>query len=176
MGTLPSKATIANRALTSTSALAAEKKSSALNYTSLPTVFARAQGSQVWDPEGKRYLDFHSASTALNHGHCHPKLVAAMIDQAQRLTLSSRVFHNDVYPKFADFVTETFGYQRVLPSSTGAEAGETAIKVARKWAYRVKGVPVDRAVVLGAAGNHHGRSVCTVIFSSVKIQTLEANG
>lgn len=159
MGSLQTFAVMHNRATNSAIALAAEKDFSALNYISLPIVFARAQGAEVWDPEGKRYLDFHSASTALNHGHCHPKLVAAMIDQLQRLTLTSRAFHNDVYPMFAELVTNTFGYQRVLPSTTGAEAGETAIKVARKWAYRVKGVPVDEAIVLGAAGNHHGRTV-----------------
>ena len=160
MGSLPIPAVVDNRAANSAIALAAENDFSALNYLSLPIVFARAQGAEVWDPEGKRYLDFHSASTALNHGHCHPKLVAAMIDQVQRLTLTSRAFHNDVYPMFAELVTKTFGYQRVLPSTTGAEAGETAIKVARKWAYKVKGTPIDQAIVLGAAGNHHGRTVC----------------
>ena len=147
MGSLPILAVMDNRAANSAIALAAENDFSALNYLSLPIVFARAQGAEVWDPEGKRYLDFHSASTALNHGHCHPKLVAAMIDQVQRLTLTSRAFHNDVYPMFAELVTKTFGYQRVLPSTTGAEAGETAIKVARKWAYKVKGTPIDQAIV-----------------------------
>jgi len=171
MGTTPSKAATTSRALSSAVALAAERNFSAVNYQSLPIVFARAKGAEVWDPEGRRYLDFHSASTALNHGHCHPKLVAALVDQAQRLTLSSRIFHNDAYPMFAELATKTFGYQRVLPSSTGAEAGETAIKVARKWAYRVKGVPADRAIVLGAAGNHHGRSVCVV---SALLQTCSS--
>jgi adenosylmethionine-8-amino-7-oxononanoate aminotransferase len=93
-----------------------------------------------------------------------------MIDQARRLTLTSRAFHKDVYPMFAELVTKTFGYQRVLPSTTGAEAGETAIKVARKWAYRVKGVPVDQAIVLGAAGNHHGRTVYGTCITSASIQ------
>lgn len=148
-----------NRAATTEAALLAEKDFSARNYQSLPIVFARAQGASVWDPEGKHYLDFHSASTALNHGHCHPKLVAALVEQASRLTLTSRAFHNDVYPQFAEMMTKLFGYDRVLPSSTGAEASETAIKVARKWAYKIKGVPQDQAIVLGAAGNHHGRTV-----------------
>jgi acetylornithine/succinyldiaminopimelate/putrescine aminotransferase len=170
MGSIPVTAIMENRAANSATALAAEKDFSALNYLSLPIVFARALGAEVWDPEGKRYLDFHSASTALNHGHCHPKLVAAMIDQLQRLTLTSRAFHNDVYPMFAELVTKTFGYQRVLPSTTGAEAGETAIKVARKWAYKVKGVPVDQAIVLGAAGNHHGRTVCVPWIASAQMQ------
>lgn len=155
----PGKLAIAHRAATTDIALQAEKDFSAQNYQSLPIVFSRAQGASVWDPEGRHYLDFHSASTALNHGHCHPKLVAALVDQASRLTLTSRAFHNDVYPPFAEMVTKTFGYDRVLPSSTGAEAAETAIKVARKWAYKVKGVPKDQAIILGAAGNHHGRTV-----------------
>lgn len=159
-----------SRAVKTATALTAEKSFSALNYLSLPIVFAQARGAEVWDPEGKRYLDFHSGSTALNHGHCHPKLVSTMIDQAQRLTLASRVFHNDVYPIFAELVTKMFGYQRVLPSNTGAGAGETAIKVARKWAYRVKGVPADQAIILGAAGNHHGRTVCEFSTIAAKLQ------
>ncbi|RAQ70596.1 ornithine aminotransferase [Aspergillus flavus] len=158
--------TPSNRAMTTEAALAAEKNFSAKNYESLPIVFARAQGASVWDPEGNHYLDFHSASTALNHGHCHPKLVAALVEQASRLTLTSRAFHNDVYPKFAEMVTKLFGYDRALPSSTGAEASETAIKVARKWAYKVKGVPRDQAIVLGAAGNHHGRTLASISLAS----------
>ncbi|KAH0598112.1 hypothetical protein MHUMG1_04484 [Metarhizium humberi] len=162
----PGKLAIAHRAATTDIALQAEKDFSAQNYQSLPIVFSRAQGASVWDPEGRHYLDFHSASTALNHGHCHPKLVAALVDQASRLTLTSRAFHNDVYPQFAEMVTKTFGYDRVLPSSTGAEAAETAIKVARKWAYKVKGVPKDQAIILGAAGNHHGRTLATISLAS----------
>ncbi|KAJ5117100.1 hypothetical protein N7448_004048 [Penicillium atrosanguineum] len=155
-----------NRAATSRHALLAEENFSAKNYQSLPIVFARAQGASVWDPEGNHYLDFHSASTALNHGHCHPKLVAALVEQASRLTLTSRAFHNDVYPQFAEMVTKVFGYDRVLPSSTGAEASETAIKVARKWAYKVKGVPQNEAIILGAAGNHHGRTLASISLAS----------
>jgi ornithine--oxo-acid transaminase len=150
---------LTSRAASTGAALLAEKNYSAKNYVSLPTVFARAQGASVWDPEGNHYLDFHSASTALNHGHCHPKLVAALVDQASRLTLTSRAFHNDVYPQFTEFMTKLFGYDRLLPSTTGAEASETAIKVARKWAYKVKGVPHNEAIILGVAGNHHGRTV-----------------
>ncbi|KAJ5174132.1 uncharacterized protein N7482_000009 [Penicillium canariense] len=155
-----------NRFTNTEAALLAEQNFSAKNYQSLPIVFARAQGASVWDPEGNHFLDFHSASTALNHGHCHPKLVAALVDQASRLTLTSRAFHNDVYPRFAEFVTKLFGYDRVLPSSTGAEASETAIKIARKWAYKVKGVPQDKAIVLGAAGNHHGRTLASISLAS----------
>ncbi|CAF9904022.1 MAG: hypothetical protein HETSPECPRED_003320 [Heterodermia speciosa] len=158
--------TSTNHAATSETALLAEKNFSAKNYQSLPIVFARAQGANVWDPEGNHYLDFHSASTALNHGHCHPKLVAALCEQASRLTLTSRAFHNDLYPQFAEMVTKTFGYDRVLPSSTGAEACETAIKVARKWAYKVKRIPENQAIVLGAAGNHHGRTLATISLAS----------
>ncbi|KAK2839207.1 hypothetical protein FQN49_006370 [Arthroderma sp. PD_2] len=161
-----SNSPLTNRAATSESALLAEKNFSAKNYQSLPIVFARAQGVSVWDPEGNHYLDFHSASTALNHGHCHPKLVAALVEQASRLTLTSRAFHNDVYPQFTEMVTKLFGYDRVLPSSTGAEASETAIKVARKWAYKVKGVPQGEAIVLGAAGNHHGRTLGSISLAS----------
>lgn len=171
MGSFPMLAAMGSRAVRSATALATEKNFSALNYVSLPVVFARARGTEVWDPEGRRYLDFHPGSTALNHGHCHPKLVAAMTEQVQRLTLASRIFHNDVYPVFAELVTKTFGYQRVLPSNTGAGAGETAIKVARKWAYRVKSVPTDHAIVLGAAGNHHGRTVRDLSIKSVGVQS-----
>ncbi len=156
-----------NNATSTSAALLAEKNFSAKNYRSLPIVFSRAKGVSVWDPEGRHYLDFHAASTALNHGHCHPKLVATLVEQASRLTLTSRAFHNDMYPQFAQFVTKLFGYDRVLPSSTGAEASETAIKVARKWAYTVKGVPENEAIVLGAAGNHHGRTVCNTTLKVV---------
>ncbi|KAH6869167.1 pyridoxal phosphate-dependent transferase [Thelonectria olida] len=155
-----------SRTASTNAALAAEENFSAKNYQSLPIVFSRAQGASVWDPEGRQYLDFHSASTALNHGHCHPKLVAALVEQASRLTLTSRAFHNDVYPQFAQMVTKLFGYDRALPSSTGAEASETAIKIARKWAYKVKGVPENQAIVFGAAGNHHGRTLATIALAS----------
>ncbi|KAG5657916.1 hypothetical protein KAF25_007949 [Fusarium avenaceum] len=147
-------------------ALKAEERYSAKNYQSLPIVFSHAQGASVWDPEGRHYLDFHAASTALNHGHCHPKLVATLVEQASRLTLTSRAFHNDIYPQFAALVNKLFGYDRVLPASTGAEASETAIKIARKWAYKVKGVPENHAIVLGAAGNHHGRTLATIALAS----------
>ncbi|KAG4433952.1 hypothetical protein IFR05_010565 [Cadophora sp. M221] len=157
---------VTNRAASTEAALLAEKNYSAMNYVSLPIVFARGLGASVWDPEGNHYLDFHAASTALNHGHCHPKLVAALVDQASRLTLTSRAFHNDVYPQFTEYMTKLFGYERLLPSSTGAEASETAIKVARKWAYKVKGVRQNEAIILGVAGNHHGRSLASISLAS----------
>jgi ornithine--oxo-acid transaminase len=140
-------------------AIEAENKYAAHNYHPLPVVFARAQGVDVWDPEGKHYIDFLSAYSAVNQGHCHPELVKALTEQASRLTLSSRAFHNDVFPKWAQKVQQMFGYDMVLPMNTGAEAVETAIKIARKWAYKVKGVPEGKALIFGAQENFHGRTV-----------------
>ncbi|KAJ4292162.1 ornithine aminotransferase [Collariella sp. IMI 366227] len=147
------------------SAIAAESAFAAHNYHPLPVVFARAQGVHVWDPEGKHYLDFLSAYSAVNQGHCHPELVKALTEQAGRLTLSSRAFHNDVFPKWAEKVREVFGYDMVLPMNTGAEAVETAIKIARKWAYKVKGVEEGRALVFSAADNFHGRTMTAISLS-----------
>lgn len=144
-------------------AIAAENEYAAHNYHPLPVVFAKAQGVHVWDPEGKHYLDFLSAYSAVNQGHCHPELVKALTEQASRLTLSSRAFHNDVFPVWAAKVRSVFGYDMVLPMNTGAEAVETAIKIARKWAYKVKGVPHDKALVFSAADNFHGRTVSCVL-------------
>jgi ornithine--oxo-acid transaminase len=140
-------------------AIEAEHKYAAHNYHPLPIVFARAQGSSVWDPEGKHYIDCLSAYSAVNQGHCHPELVKALCEQAQRLTLSSRAFYNDVFPKWAEKVKDVFGYDMVLPMNTGAEAVETAIKVARKWAYKVKKVPEGKALVFSVQENFHGRTV-----------------
>ncbi|KAI0115971.1 pyridoxal phosphate-dependent transferase [Nemania sp. FL0031] len=148
------------------SAIAAEHKYAAHNYHPLPVVFSRAQGVDVWDPEGKHYLDFLSAYSAVNQGHCHPELVKALTEQASRLTLSSRAFHNDVFPKWAEKVQQMFGYDMVLPMNTGAEAVETAIKIARKWAYKVKGVPEGKALVFGVAENFHGRTMIAVTLST----------
>jgi len=145
---------------TSTSAaIETEYKYAAHNYHPLPIVFARASGCNVWDPEGKQYIDFLSAYSAVNQGHCHPELVKALCEQASRLTLSSRAFHNDVFPKWAEKIQQMFGYDMVLPMNTGAEAVETAIKIARKWAYKSKGVPQNKAIVFSAAENFHGRTV-----------------
>ncbi|KAI1180388.1 ornithine aminotransferase [Nemania sp. FL0916] len=148
------------------SAIAAENKFAAHNYHPLPVVFSRAKGVDVWDPEGRHYLDFLSAYSAVNQGHCHPELVKALTDQAGRLTLSSRAFHNDVFPKWAEKVQQMFGYDMVLPMNTGAEAVETAIKIARKWAYKTKGVPQDKALVFGASENFHGRTMIAVTLST----------
>lgn len=141
------------------SAIAAENAFAAHNYHPLPVVFARAEGVNVWDPEGKQYLDFLSAYSAVNQGHCHPELIKALTAQAGRLTLSSRAFYNDVFPVWAEKVQGTFGYDMVLPMNTGAEAVETAIKIARKWAYKVKKVPEGTALVFSATENFHGRTV-----------------
>jgi ornithine--oxo-acid transaminase len=140
-----------------------ESKYAAHNYHPLPIVFARALGTSVWDPEGKHYLDFLSAYSAVNQGHCHPELVKALCEQAGRLTLSSRAFYNDVFPRFAKVVTETFGYDMVLPMNTGAEAVETAVKIARKWAYKSKGVKENEAIVFSATENFHGRTVSQIL-------------
>lgn len=146
-------------ASSTTTAINAESQYAAHNYHPLPIVFARALGTSVWDPEGRHYLDFLSAYSAVNQGHCHPELVKTLVEQASTLTLSSRAFYNDVFPKFAQFVTEFFGFDMVLPMNTGAEAVETAIKIARKWGYKVKGIPSNEAIVLSAADNFHGRTV-----------------
>ncbi|RYP85443.1 hypothetical protein DL769_000996 [Monosporascus sp. CRB-8-3] len=148
------------------SAIDAENKYAAHNYHPLPVVFSRAQGVDVWDPEGKHYIDFLSAYSAVNQGHCHPELVKTLSEQAGRLTLSSRAFHNDVFPRWAEKVQKMFGYDMVLPMNTGAEAVETAVKVARKWAYKVKGVPQGNAFVFGAQGNFHGRTMTAITLST----------
>lgn len=146
-------------------AIAIENEYAAHNYHPLPVVFSKAQGVHVWDPEGRKYLDFLSAYSAVNQGHCHPELVKALTEQASRLTLSSRAFHNDVFPKWAEKVRSVFGYDMVLPMCTGAEAVETAIKVARKWAYKVKGVPQDKAWIFGVQDNFHGRTMAAITLS-----------
>ncbi|KFA75179.1 hypothetical protein S40288_02827 [Stachybotrys chartarum IBT 40288] len=153
-------------ASSTSNAIAAENEFAAHNYHPLPVVFAKASGVHVWDPEGREYLDFLSAYSAVNQGHCHPELVKALVNQANRLTLSSRAFHNDVFPKWAEKVRAMFGYDMVLPMNTGAEAVETAIKIARKWAYKVKGVEQDKALVFSALDNFHGRTMTAVTLST----------
>ncbi|KAH8909773.1 ornithine aminotransferase [Coniochaeta sp. PMI_546] len=146
-------------------AISAESTYAAHNYHPIPVVFARAQGVDVWDPEGKHYLDFLSAYSAVNQGHCHPELVKALTEQAGRLTLSSRAFYNDVFPVWAEKVSSVFGYDMVLPMNTGAEAVETAIKIARKWAYKVKKVPQGKALIFSASENFHGRTMTAISLS-----------
>lgn len=136
------------------------------SYHPLPMVFERAQGALVWDPEGKQYIDFLSAYSAVNQGHCHPRIVGALVAQAQKLTLSSRAFYNSTFGPFAKKVTELFGYDMVLPMNTGAEAVETALKLARKWGYMRKGIAPGRARILSVAGNFHGRTLGIVSMST----------
>jgi ornithine--oxo-acid transaminase len=147
-------------------AIAIEEEYAAHNYHPLPVVFARAEGVNVWDPEGNHYYDFLSAYSAVNQGHCHPELIKTLTEQAGRLTLSSRAFYNDVFPKWAEKVRSVFGYDMALPMCTGAEAVETAIKIARKWAYKVKGVPQEKAWIFGVSENFHGRTVSPIDVSN----------
>lgn len=143
-----------------------EHQYSAHNYHPLPAVFSKAQGIWVWDCENNKYMDFLSAYSATNQGHSHPKIVQALCDQAKTLCLSSRAFYNDVFGQYAKYVTEYFGYDKVLPMNTGAEAVETAIKLARKWGYQKKKIPEGQAVVLSCGDNFHGRTVGIISMST----------
>ena len=156
----------AYHASSSKEAMSTEAAFAAHNYHPLPIVFAKAQACSVWDPEGKHYLDFLSAYSAVNQGHCHPKLIQALVDQASRLTLSSRAFYNDVFPKFAEKITSMTGFDMVLPMNTGAEAVETAVKIARKWGYKTKGIPKDKALVFSVTENFHGRTFAAITMST----------
>ena len=146
--------------------IALEERHGAHNYHPLDVVVERAEGAWVWDVEGRRYLDFLAAYSAVNQGHCHPKIVAALKTQADRVTLTSRAFRNDQLGPFCAEVTALTGFSRVLPMNTGAEAVETALKAARKWGYKVKGVAPDAAEVLVFDGNFHGRTTTIVSFST----------
>ncbi|MDQ3278805.1 MAG: aminotransferase class III-fold pyridoxal phosphate-dependent enzyme, partial [Bacteroidota bacterium] len=143
-----------------------EEKYGAHNYHPLPVVLNRGEGVFLWDVEGKRYYDFLSGYSAVNQGHCHPKIVGALIKQAQTLTLTSRAFHSDLLGEYARYITHLFGYDKVLPMNAGAEAVETAIKLARKWAYEVKGIEENRAKIIVCEGNFHGRTSTIISFSS----------
>lgn len=143
-----------------------ENKYGAHNYHPLPVVLSRGEGVYVWDVEGKKYYDFLSAYSAVNQGHCHPKIVNAMVTQAQTLTLTSRAFFNDQLGPYEKYITETFGFDKVLPMNTGAEAVETALKLCRKWAYEVKGVEEHEAQIIVCEGNFHGRTTTIISFSN----------
>jgi ornithine--oxo-acid transaminase len=143
-----------------------EDRYGAHNYHPLDIVIAKAKGIWAWDVEGRKYLDFLSSYSAVNQGHCHPRLIRTMLDQARRLTLTSRAFRNDQWPLLAKELCEMTGYDMVLPMNSGAEAVETAIKVARKWAYQVKKVQPDRAEIIACANNFHGRTVTIISFST----------
>lgn len=143
-----------------------EEKYGAHNYHPLPVVLNRGEGVFVWDVDGKRYYDFLSGYSAVNQGHCHPAIVKAFMEQAQRLTLTSRAFHSDQLGEYTKYITSYFGYDKVLPMNTGVEAVETAIKLCRKWAYEVKGVEEGKAVIIVCEGNFHGRTTSVISFSS----------
>lgn len=152
--------------LTSADAIALEDQYGAHNYHPLPVVLNRGEGVYVWDVEGKKYYDFLSAYSAVNQGHCHPKIVSAMIAQAQTLTLTSRAFYNDKLGVYEEYITKYFGFDKVLPMNTGAEAVETALKICRKWAYEKKGIPENEAQIIVCDGNFHGRTTTIISFSN----------
>ena len=152
--------------ISSKEAIALEDKYGAHNYHPLEVVLERGEGHKVWDAEGKEYFDFLSAYSAVNQGHCNPRIVKALTDQAQKLTLTSRAFYNNVLGQYEKYITEFFGYDKVLPMNTGAEADETAIKLIRKWGYKVKGIPQNEAKIIVAAENFHGRTITIISMST----------
>jgi ornithine--oxo-acid transaminase len=143
-----------------------EEKYGAHNYHPLPVVLNRGEGVFVWDVEGRRYYDFLSGYSAVNQGHCHPEILQSFIEQSKRLTLTSRAFYNDALGEYEQFITRLFGYDKVLPMNTGVEAVETALKLCRKWAYEVKGIPVNEATIVVCEGNFHGRTSGVISFST----------
>ena len=147
-------------------AIQLEERYGAHNYHPLPVVLSRGEGPFLWDVEGKRYYDFLSAYSAVNQGHCHPKIIEALIEQAQKLTLTSRAFYNDCLGPYEKYVTGLFGYDKVLPMNSGAEADETALKLCRKWAYTKKGIPENQAKIIVCEGNFHGRTITIISMSS----------
>ena len=147
-------------------AIELEEKHGAHNYHPIPVVITRGEGVYVWDVEGNRYYDFLAAYSAVNQGHCHPRILQAMIDQASRLTLTSRAFHNDILGEYEAFMTKLFGYDKLLPMNTGVEGGETAIKLTRRWAYDVKGIEKNKAKILFAEGNFWGRTLSAISTST----------
>lgn len=151
---------------TSQYAIELEDRYGAHNYHPIPVVLSRGEGIHLWDTEGKHYFDFLSAYSAVNQGHCHPRIISALVEQAQRLTLTSRAFHNDQLGIYEKFICEYFGYDKVLPMNTGVEGGETAIKLCRKWAYEVKGVPKNQAKIIFAKGNFWGRTLSAISSST----------
>jgi len=152
--------------MTSEALMHLEEKYGAHNYHPLPVVLERGEGAVVWDVEGKKYFDFLSAYSAVNQGHCHPRIIKALVDQASKMTLTSRAFFNDSLGVYEKFITGYFGYDKVLPMNTGAEADETALKLCRKWAYLKKGVPENMAKIIVCDGNFHGRTITVVSMST----------
>ena len=152
--------------ISSEEAIALEDKYGAHNYHPLPVVLSRGEGVHVWDVEGRKYYDFLSAYSAVNQGHCNPKIVNAMVSQAQTLTLTSRAFYNDILGKYEQFATNYFGFDKLLPMNTGAEAVETALKLCRKWAYEKKGISENEAEIIVCENNFHGRTTTIISFSN----------
>ncbi len=152
--------------LTSREAIALEDKYGAHNYHPLPVVISKGKGAKVWDVEGKEYFDFLSAYSAVNQGHCHPRIVNALTEQAQKLTLVSRAFYSDALGVYEKYITDYFGYDKILPMNTGAEGDETALKLVRRWAYDKKGVPADKAKIIVCADNFHGRTITVISMST----------
>jgi ornithine--oxo-acid transaminase len=148
-----------------------EEKYGAHNYHPIPVVLTRGEGVFVWDTDEKKYYDFLSGYSAVNQGHCHPKIVKAFIEQSQKLTLTSRAFYSDLLGEYAKYITEYFGYDKVLPMNTGVEAVETGIKLCRKWAYEVKNIPANKATIIVCEGNFHGRTTGVISFSSDPLST-----
>ncbi|MFP4459636.1 MAG: ornithine--oxo-acid transaminase [Candidatus Zixiibacteriota bacterium] len=143
-----------------------ENEYGAHNYHPLPIVIAKGEGVNVWDPEGKKYMDFLSAYSAVNQGHCHPHIIKALNEQAETLTLTSRAFYNNRLGEFEKFTTEFFGYEMMLPMNTGAEGVETAMKIARRWGHDTKGIPENEGIIVTAEGNFHGRTITIISFST----------
>lgn len=156
-------------------AMALEDRYGAHNYHPLPVVLSRGEGVYMWDTEGKQYFDFLSAYSAVNQGHCHPRIIAALTEQAQKLTLTSRAFYNDALGEYEQYMTQLLGYDKLLPMNTGVEGGETALKLARRWAYKVKGVPENKAKIVFATGNFWGRTL-SAISSSTDPSSFRAFG
>lgn len=152
--------------LSTSQAIALEDQYGAHNYHPLPVVLAKGEGVYVWDVDGKKYYDFLSSYSAVNQGHCHPKIVESLVNQAKTLALTSRAFYNDKLGVYEEKITKLFGFDKVLPMNTGAEAVETAIKITRKWAYEVKGTPEDQAIIVVCDNNFHGRTTTIISFSN----------
>ncbi|WP_319481627.1 ornithine--oxo-acid transaminase [uncultured Draconibacterium sp.] len=152
--------------LSSADYMAKEDKFGAHNYHPLPVVLSKGDGIFVWDVEGKKYYDFLAAYSAVNQGHCHPKIIDALTEQAKTLALTSRAFYNDVLGEWEEYMTKLFGYDKMLPMNSGAEADETALKLIRKWAYKVKGIPTNEAKIVVCDGNFHGRTITIISMSS----------
>lgn len=147
-------------------AIQLEDQYGAHNYHPLPVVLSRGEGVHLWDVEGNRYFDFLSAYSAVNQGHCHPRIISALTEQAKKLTLTSRAFHNDILGRYEKYITQLFGYDKVLPMNTGVEGGETALKLCRKWAYTVKKIPANQAKIIFVSGNFWGRTLAAISSST----------